>query len=201
MTTKEAVKNIINEILSCSDAGYITEIYAESWSVKNGDFTNPVCLMVETTPQFSNNTLYDCINDIEERIYPFELRISVEPDAAERGHGITLWRKGEFMNNYFELAKNAILNSKTAKECLTKLLLDEDYTDTYFPFLIDVAQFEDGRTAADNIYTEAMKTVASSDGIDEQDLPFLFDIQFIGDLDLAGGSYLNHALKTIWEDV
>lgn len=105
------------------------------------------------------------------------------------------------MNNYFELAKNAILNSKTAKECLTKLLLDEDYTDTYFPFLIDVAQFEDGRTAADKIDAEAMKTIASSDDIDEQDLPFLFDIQFIGDLDLAGGSYLDHTLKTVWEDV
>lgn len=105
------------------------------------------------------------------------------------------------MNNYFELAKNAVLNSKTAKECLTKLLLDEDYTDTYFPFLIDVAQFEDGRTAADKIYAEAMKTVVSYDDIDEQDLPFVFDVQFIGDLDLAGDSYLNHALKTVWEDV
>ena len=105
------------------------------------------------------------------------------------------------MNNYFELAKNAVLNSKTAKECLTKLLLDEDHTDTYFPFLIDVAQFEDGRAAADKIYAEAMEIIVSSDSIDEQNLPFVFDIQFIGDLDLAGGSYSNHALKTVWKDV
>ena len=105
------------------------------------------------------------------------------------------------MDNYFEFAKNAVLNSKTAKECLTKLWLDEGYTDTYFPFLIDVAQFEDGGAAADKIYAEVIEAIVSSDSIDDQNLPFIFDIQFIGDLDLAGGSYLDHTLKTVWEDV
>ncbi len=94
MKTKEIIRNIIDELLSCSDGKYITEIYAKKWSVNNGEFTDLICLMIETDRLFSNNTLYGCMDDIEERIYPFELRLSVEPDMVERGHGITLWKKG-----------------------------------------------------------------------------------------------------------
>ena len=51
--------------------------------------------MVETDPGFINDTLYDTIDDIEEKSFPFTLVISVEPDMAERGHGYVLYRWSE----------------------------------------------------------------------------------------------------------
>lgn len=93
MTTNQIVKNIIDKLLSCSDGKHITEIYAKEGSIVNGEFTNWVGLMVETDTEFVNESLYDCINDIEEDSFPFTLVISTEPDTVERGHGTVLYKK------------------------------------------------------------------------------------------------------------
>ena len=94
---KEKIKEIINKILACSDGKYITEIYAKDGTIVNGEFTNWVSLMIETIPEFVNESLYDAIFDIEEETHPFTLHLSVEPDTVERGHGTVLWKKGEFV--------------------------------------------------------------------------------------------------------
>ena len=96
---KEIVSNVIKELLSCSDGKYITEIYAKDGSIKNGEFTNWISIMIETDTKFVNESLYDCMDDIEERIedggYDFRLILSIEPDTVERGHGTVLWKKGD----------------------------------------------------------------------------------------------------------
>ena len=84
---------IVNRILSCSDAKFVTEIYAKERSIVNGEFGNWVGLMVEVDPEFTNESLYDVINDMEEEKWPFTLVISVEPDTVERGHGTILWNR------------------------------------------------------------------------------------------------------------
>ena len=98
-SNKEIIKEIIHELLSCEDGRYITEIYADHGSdlEDNQDNHNGwVRLMIETDPHFSNNDLYDRMNDLDEKIYPFRLILSVEPDMVERGHGIILWKAGSF---------------------------------------------------------------------------------------------------------
>ena len=84
---------IVNRILSCSDAKFVTEIYAKERSIVNGEFGNQKSLMVEVDPEFTNESLYDVINDMEEEKWPFTLVISVEPDTVERGHGTILWKR------------------------------------------------------------------------------------------------------------
>lgn len=88
-----AINEIINRLLNCSDGKHITEIYAKEGSIVRGEFTNWVGLMVETDTEFVNESLYDVINDIEEEEREFTLVISVEPDTVERGHGTVLWKK------------------------------------------------------------------------------------------------------------
>ena len=95
METKEFIKNIVEEILADSDSKYITEIFIQNYSYNNGNYSNLIELTIETDLNFKNTTLYDCIFDLEEENYPFELRISIEPDAVERGHGIVLWKRGQ----------------------------------------------------------------------------------------------------------
>lgn len=90
---KDIMMSIIDKLISCSDGKYITEIYAKDGSIVDGEFTNWVGLMIETDTEFVNESLYDCINDLEEGNYPFMLHISVEPDTVERGHGITLYKR------------------------------------------------------------------------------------------------------------
>lgn len=87
-------EEIVREILACSDAKYITEIYVENTdNVARGILGDLVFFMVETEPGFVNHDLYDTLNNLEERPYPFEPCISVEPDMVERGHGLVLWRR------------------------------------------------------------------------------------------------------------
>ena len=95
METKELIKNIVEEILADSDSKYITEIFIQDYSFNNGKYSNLIELMIETDLNFKNTTLYDCIFDLEEENYPFELRISIEPDTVERGHGVVLWKRGQ----------------------------------------------------------------------------------------------------------
>lgn len=89
------IGEIISRLLDCSDGKYITEIYAKEGSIVRGEFTNWVGLMIETDTEFVNESLYDIINNIEEEPHSFTLTISVEPDTIERGHGTTLWKKGD----------------------------------------------------------------------------------------------------------
>ncbi len=93
---KEIIKEIIRELLSCEDGRYITEIYAEHGSDLEDNHNGWVWLMIETDPYYTNNDLYDRMNDLEEKFYPFRLILSVEPDMVERGHGIILWKAGDF---------------------------------------------------------------------------------------------------------
>ncbi len=95
LDTNSIVKSIINRLISCSDGKHITEIYAKNGSIIDGKFTDRIGLMIETDPDFINDTLYDTIDDIEEKSYPFTLVISIEPDMAERGHGYVLYRRSE----------------------------------------------------------------------------------------------------------
>lgn len=98
---KNEIEKIIARLLSCTDGKYIEEIYAKDGSIVNGEFGNWVGLMVETCPEFTNESrdgslsLYDCINDIEDEARSFRLVISVEPNMASRGHGTILYKKGE----------------------------------------------------------------------------------------------------------
>ena len=85
---------IINRILSCSDAKFVTEIYAQFDSMQGEEFTSEVNLMVCVIPGFRNGDLYATLNDLEDNgEFPFDLLISVEPDCVERGRGVILWRK------------------------------------------------------------------------------------------------------------
>ncbi len=95
MDKKEIIKNIIKELVMCPDGKHITEIYAKRGSIVNGEFTNWIGLMIETDPEFVNESLYDVIDNIEDRSYPFSLAISIEPDTVERGHGEIIYRKGD----------------------------------------------------------------------------------------------------------
>ncbi len=93
----EKTKDIILELLNCSDGKYITEIYAKEGSVIGGEFTGWISLMIEADPAFVNESLYGVMDDIDERYHPFTLHLSIEPDMVERGHGIVLWtRSGGF---------------------------------------------------------------------------------------------------------
>ena len=96
MSIKNEIDHVIKRLLDCSDGKHIEEIYAKAGSIVNGEFGNWVGLMVEVCPEFQNESLYDCINDIEDEERGFELVISVEPNTVERGHGTVLWkRKGD----------------------------------------------------------------------------------------------------------
>lgn len=94
MDIRREVENIISRLLDCSDGKHIEEVYAKTGSIVNGEFGNWVGLMVEVCPEFQNESLYDCINDIEDEERGFELVISVEPNTVERGHGTVLWKRG-----------------------------------------------------------------------------------------------------------
>ena len=104
------------------------------------------------------------------------------------------------MNNYLSFAKEAILRTDTAQECLTKLWVENDAEEGFYPFLIDTALFEDGHTAAEKICLEAMNIITSSDGIDELNLPFVIEVNYIGDEDPEGIPYTKHNAKVLWED-
>ena len=94
-TKKELVKDIVDEILAHPESEYVTEIFAKDFSIRDGEFTDLICLMIEMELGFRNTTFYHCLNDIEDRSYPFRLILSTEPDAVERSHGIILWKRGE----------------------------------------------------------------------------------------------------------
>lgn len=90
---KIVIANVVDKLLSCEDGKYIEEIYAKDGSFRNGLFTNWVGLMVELNPEFENKSLYDTIDDLEERCEAFTLVISTEPNTVERGTGTVLWRR------------------------------------------------------------------------------------------------------------
>ena len=98
MTKEEYVDLFIGKILKCSDARFITEIYMNNGSYTNGQLNNDIRIMIEVEPEFRNTSLYDCIHDIEDGWYPFDLCISVEPDMVERGHGVILWKRDKENN-------------------------------------------------------------------------------------------------------
>ena len=88
------IENIINSILNCKDAENITEIYVSEASVVNNHFRNTICMMVCYDMDFQDKELSSLIADIDFEEYPFELFLSAEPDTAERGTGIILWKRG-----------------------------------------------------------------------------------------------------------
>lgn len=90
---REEINNIIKRILKCKDAVYITEIYTPSACMIGEKFKDWVNLMICVTPDFNNTDLYDLLNDIDDEERPFTVSVSVEPDMAERGTGIVLWKK------------------------------------------------------------------------------------------------------------
>ncbi len=91
---KENLDRIVKRILSVSDAVYVSEIYLTEGSVNdNGFLKNDIKVMICTKENFVNHDLYDLMNDIDEEEYPFSLILSIEPDAVERGYGITLWKE------------------------------------------------------------------------------------------------------------
>ena len=49
--------------------------------------------MVELSPEFENKSLYDVIDEQEEKCDSFTLVISTEPNTVERGNGTVLWIK------------------------------------------------------------------------------------------------------------
>ncbi len=87
------ISEVIESILSCSDGEYVEEIYAKEGSFRNGLFSNWVGLMVELSPEFENKSLYDVIDEQEEKCNSFTLVISTEPNTVERGNGTVLWIK------------------------------------------------------------------------------------------------------------
>ena len=87
------ISEVIEAILFCSDGANVEEIYAKEGSFRNGLFTNWVGLMVELTPEFENKSLYDVIDEQEEKCTDFTLVISTEPNTVERGVGTVLWKK------------------------------------------------------------------------------------------------------------
>lgn len=89
------IEELINLILSTNNTGII-EIYAKDGSIINGSFGNWVGLMIETDPEFPNESLDDVLDIIEQKDfskYDFRLVISTEPNDMERGHGTILWSK------------------------------------------------------------------------------------------------------------
>lgn len=92
-TKLNTISEVIESILSCSDGKYVEEIYAKEGSFRNGLFSNWVGLMIELTPEFENKSLYDVIDEQEEKCNSFTLVISTEPNTVERGNGTVLWIK------------------------------------------------------------------------------------------------------------
>lgn len=92
---RHTVEKIVKALLSCSDAKYIEEIYAKEGSFRDELFTNWIGLMIELSPEFIDKDLYKTIDNLEETHNAFTLVISTEPNTAERGHGIVLWKKEE----------------------------------------------------------------------------------------------------------
>lgn len=91
---KTEIDNIVSRILASRDASHITEIYVSNGSMTNGNFKDYVGMMVCYDDGFKNIDLADIIFDINEETRSFYLILSAEPDTVERGHGITLWKRG-----------------------------------------------------------------------------------------------------------
>ena len=91
----KAVSEIIESILECADTSYIEEIYAKDGVFDvNQNLTNWVALMIELSPNFVNNDLYETISVLESTNSNFDLILSTEPNMAGRGHGTVLWERG-----------------------------------------------------------------------------------------------------------
>lgn len=90
---KNTIENIVSSIVNCKDGIYVEEIYAKEASFqKDGTFGNWVSLIVCLSSDFKNHDLYDTLNQAEESV-DFDLVLSAEINAVERGHGIVIWKK------------------------------------------------------------------------------------------------------------
>ncbi len=85
------LSKITEEILDSTDYDNIREIYMPTYCIKKDKLIHVVNIFVVVKDGFQNLDLYDVINGIEERKYPFELSVSVEPEF-EKGKGITLYK-------------------------------------------------------------------------------------------------------------
>lgn len=83
---KNTIENIVSSIVNCKDGIYVEEIYAKEASFqKDGTFGNWVSLIVCLSSDFN-------LNQAEESV-DFDLVLSTEINAVERGHGIVIWKK------------------------------------------------------------------------------------------------------------
>lgn len=90
---KNTIENIVYSIVNCKDGIYVEEVYAKEASFqKDGTFGNWVSLMICLSSDFKNHDLYDTLNQAEESV-DFDLVLSTEINAVERGHGIVIWKK------------------------------------------------------------------------------------------------------------
>ena len=94
---KGKIEFIISELLSCSDGSYIKEIYAKPGSFRGGYFGNWIGIMVVVSMPFSNTDLYETLDTLEDKLASSQISIviSIEPDQADRGHGIVLYKEGQ----------------------------------------------------------------------------------------------------------
>lgn len=94
---KNIVEHIITTLLQCSDGKYITEIFVKDGSYRKGFFGNWVAFMVELDPEFSNESLYDTINNLDDELESLDTTfvISTEIDTIDRSVGTILYKRGE----------------------------------------------------------------------------------------------------------
>lgn len=87
------IQNIMDRLLGCSDSKYITRIYAKDGSIVNGSFGNWVGLVVEVSPEFTNESLYDLMDDIQDEPHPYSFALTIDVDDMEKGNGVDLWKR------------------------------------------------------------------------------------------------------------
>lgn len=90
---KNIITTIIFSILQCKDGSQVEKIYAKPGSFKkDGTLGVWVNLVICLSREFRNHDLYGLLNDLEESV-DFNLVLSTEINAVERGHGIVIRKR------------------------------------------------------------------------------------------------------------